>query len=265
MARVLITGCSSGIGRATALELTERGHEVVASARRLGSIEDLPVASRIELDVTDEMSIREAATVGGEIDVLVNNAAFGVVGPVERVPVADIRLMFDTNYFGPIHLIQAIVPRMRHRGHGVIVNVSSVAGRAAAPLNGFYAGSKHALEALSDAMHYELTHFGIRTIVVEPGAIDTRFSANELAIGLESPPYDELHRQWQEAEDRLRDGAARPGAEAVATVIADAIENEDSPRRIAVGVDAELVTEAVRTMDDAEFETAMRERLGVDW
>jgi len=264
MAHVLITGCSTGIGRATAIELTARGHQVVATARRLETLDGLDVAAKLHLDVTDEQSILDAVNAIGEIDVLVNNAGFEVSGPVEMTQLHEVRRMFETNYFGVIRTVQALVPRMRLRGHGTIVNVSSVAGRVAGPLNGFYAGTKHAVEALSDAMHYELGHFGIRTIVIEPGAIATDFQANIFHVGTGAPPYDEMRRQWDEAADRLRSGP-RPGPELVARVIADAIEDPDSPRRIPVGEDAEMVIPVHRAMDDAEFEATMRATLGLTW
>jgi len=143
--------------------------------------------------------------------------------------------------------------------------VTSTAGIASGPLNGFYAGTKHALEALSDAMHYELAHFGIRTVVVEPGAIATSFSANVRHHGEDRAPYDELRAQWDAASDRLRGGGEAPGPELVATVIAGALDAPEGPRRVPVGVDAELVAAAKRSMDDAAFEAAMREQLGVTW
>src|SRR5690606_12919793 len=141
------------------------------------------VTAKLHLDVTEEQSILDAVNAVGEIDVLVNNAGFEVSGPVESVQLHEVRRMFETNYFGVIRTVQAFAPRMRQRGHGTIVNVSSVAGRVAGPLNGFYAGTKHALEALSDAMHYELGHFGVRTIVIEPGAVETAFQGNIFHVG----------------------------------------------------------------------------------
>src|SRR5581483_10227219 len=148
MARALITGCSTGIGRATAVELTKRGFEVVATARRPETLDDLDVAERLRLDV---------------VDVLVNNAGFEVSGPLERVPVDEVKRMFETNVFGALRMIQAVLPSMREKGGGTIVNVSSVAGRAVAPLGGAYSASKWALEALSEGLHIEMRHFNIWT------------------------------------------------------------------------------------------------------
>jgi len=273
MARILITGCSTGIGRASAIELARRGHEVAATARNPATLEALTadhgVAAALALDVTDEASVRNSVTAAGEIDVVVNNAGWEVAGPVELVPLADVRAMFEVNYFGVLRMVQAFAPRMRHRGHGLFVNVSSVAGRVSGPLNGAYAGTKHALEALSDAMHYELGHFGIRTVVIEPGAIATNFQANILHAGDHTPPYDELRRQWDEASGALRGGAPAPGPELVATAMADAIDDVlaggAGPRRIPVGDDAAMAIPAARSMDDDEFERAMRQLLGIDW
>lgn len=273
MARILITGCSTGIGRATAQLLVGRGHEVIATARNVDTITDLVadhgVAAALHLDVTDEASIRDCMTGAGEIDVVVNNAGYEVAGPVELVPLEEIRRMFEVNYFGVIRMVQAFTPRMRHRGHGVFVNISSAAGRVSGPFNGFYAGTKHALEALSDSMHYELGHFGIRTIVIEPGVIDTNFRANIVHSGDRTPPYDELREQWDAGADNLRGGGDRPGPDLVAAVIADAIDDAivgaDSPRRIPVGEDAKLAISASRSMDDVDFEATMRQVLNLTW
>ncbi|HZR15252.1 MAG TPA: SDR family oxidoreductase [Acidimicrobiia bacterium] len=269
MARILITGCSSGIGRATAVELAKRGHEVVATARRPETIEDLDVAMRLALDVVDDASVRAAVAGAGDVDVLVNNAGYGVVGPVERLPLDDVRRMFETNVFGAWRMIQAVLPAMRARGSGVIVNVSSLAGRVSSPLNGGYSGSKYALEAVSEALHYEVGHFGIRVVVVEPGRFATRFGETEQRFALDGPPYDELDRLWHEAQAKLPTGAEAgsepPGPEVVAVAIADAIEDDTTPLRRPVGVDAEMVVATRASMDDATFEATMREVLGLDW
>ena len=264
MARVLITGCSSGIGRATAVECTKRGHDVVATARRPETLDDLDVVARLRLDVDDDASVRDAVAAAGAVDVLVNNAGWEVSSPVECAPIDEVRAMFETNYFGALRMVQAVVPGMRARGGGVVVNVSSLAGRVSGPFTGLYASTKYALEAMSESMHYELAHFGVRTALVEPGVIDTNFSGAVRHHGKDTPPYDELNRQWDGALDRLRSGDA-PGGEVVATAIADVIENEGAPFRTAVGDDAALVIATRRSMDDAEFESTMRETLGLTW
>ena len=264
MTRVLITGCSTGIGRAAAVELTERGHDVVATARRPEALEDLDVALRLPLDVDDPASIEAALREAGQLDVLVNNAGFEVAGPIERVPLDEIRRMFETNYFGTVRLVQAVVPGMRERGSGVIVNLSSVAGRVVGPFNSFYAGTKFAVEALSEGLHLELGHFGIRVVVIEPGFIGTAFQGNVRRYGEDEPPYDELRDQWDEASEKLGAGD-RPGPEIVSMAIADAIEDPGTPLRVPVGGDAEMVLAVRADNDDETFEKTMRDALGLEW
>jgi NAD(P)-dependent dehydrogenase (short-subunit alcohol dehydrogenase family) len=263
--KVLITGCSTGFGRAAAVELTKRGHDVIATARRPDSIEDLDVADRLALDVTDDDSVKAAIAAAGELDALVNNAGFGVVGPVEMLPIDEGRRSMETNFFGAVRMIQAVLPRMRERGSGTIVNVSSVAGRVAPPLDGFYAGTKFALEGLSEALHYEVQHFGVRVRIVEPGVFETGFQTNVSRYGTDAPPYDELDRQWQSVRGVLIGGGEAPGPEVVAGVIADAVESEDRRLRWPVGDDATMVMAARASMDDEAFEDAMRSTLGLTW
>ena len=264
MARVLITGCSSGIGRAAALELKKRGHEVVATARRPETLADLDVDERLALDVTDDASVASAVGGAGALDALVNNAGIGVGGPVELVPEAEVRRMFETNVFGPLRMMQAVLPQMRKRGSGVIVNVSSVSGRVAAPLSGFYSASKFALEAMSEALHIEAGHFGIRTVLIEPGFFRTAMSESSVAYGVDAPPYDELREMTEQMRSQLGRDVA-PGPEAVAIAIADAVESPDTPLRVPVGDDAVMVLGARGSMDDATFEAAMRQVLKLDW
>jgi NAD(P)-dependent dehydrogenase (short-subunit alcohol dehydrogenase family) len=263
--RVLITGCSTGFGRAAAVELTKRGHEVVATARRPEVLADLDVAATLALDVTSDDSVAAAMAASGQVDALVNNAGIGMVGPVERLPLDEGRKLFETNFFGALRMIQAVLPQMRERGAGTIVNVSSVVGRVTPPLDGMYSGSKFALEGLSEALMREVGHFGIRVALVEPGFFDTGFSGNVYRVGTDSPPYDELLAQWQAAADRLRGGQDAPGPEAVAQTIADIIDSDAPAFRYPVGDDAVMVLGARDAMDDASFEAAMRETLALDW
>jgi NAD(P)-dependent dehydrogenase (short-subunit alcohol dehydrogenase family) len=262
--RILITGCSTGFGRCTARELAARGHEVVATARRPETLADLDVAQVLALDVDSDASVAAAVGAAGEIDVLVNNAGWSANGPVEKVPLDAVRKMFETNLFGAARMIQALVPGMRARGTGTIANVSSVAGRVAPPLSGFYAASKFALEGLSETLHYELGHFGIRVLIVEPGYIQSAFRDNSARYGVDSAPYDELERIWTGSDETLV-GGERPGPEIVGAAIADALESPTGALRIPVGSDAEMVTKARASMDDASFEASMRSLLKLDW
>ncbi len=263
--RAIVTGCSTGIGRATAIELSARGYDVVATARRRETLDDLKVAQVLELDVDDERSVAAAVAAAGPIDVLVNNAGFGVEGAIETVPLDEVRRMFETNFFGAARMIQALVPGMRERGAGAVVNVTSTAGIAAPPLGGYYAASKFALEALSEALHLEVGHFGIRVLVIEPGAIETRFGANVLDHRDEPGPYAELGSLWQHAQTTLTGEEGAPGPELVASVIADALETDRRQLRWPVGTDAELVAAARQGTNYDDFEAAMRQVLDLDW
>lgn len=180
---VLITGCSSGIGQAAALALHEAGRTVVATARNPDTLSGL--AGRglrtLALDVTDESSMRAAVDTAGSIDVLVNNAGYGLYGTVEQLPMAEIRRQFETNFFGLVRLTQLVLPGMRAAGGGRILNVSSMGGRATLPGGAFYHASKYAVEALSDALRMEVAQFGIDVVLIEPGPVRTPW--NEVAAG----------------------------------------------------------------------------------
>jgi len=261
--RILITGSARAIGAATATELTRRGHHVIATARDVSLLEPLDVAQRLALDVTDEASIAAALDQAGAVDALVNNAGINGTGPLEDVSLDRLRGVFETNTFGALRLVQHLIPGWRARGHGVIVNVSSVQGRVASPLAGAYAASKFALEALSEALHYELAHFGIRVVIIEPGYIapgmksDDRSRANSV--------YDELWDQWDGTDAKVTGPGGRPGPEVPAVAIADAIEDPTTPLRVPVGADAEMIMAARHSLDDAAFEAAMRQVLGLTW
>jgi NADP-dependent 3-hydroxy acid dehydrogenase YdfG len=179
---VLVTGCSSGIGRATAAHLASLGHTVVATARRVETLADLAAGGchTLALDVTDEASMRVAveATLAAHsrIDVLVNNAGYSQSGAIESVPIARVRAQFETNVFGLLRLTQLVLPAMRARRAGRIVNVSSMGGRLVFPGGGVYHASKYAIEALSDGLRYELRPFGIAVVLIEPGLVRTQFA-----------------------------------------------------------------------------------------
>src|SRR4051812_413325 len=263
--RALITGCSTGIGRATAVELTDRGYDVIATARRPETLDGLKVAEMLALDVDDDASIASALKTVGAVDVLVNNAGFGVEGPIESVPLDEVQRMFNTNVMGSARMIQAFLPAMRERGSGAIVNVTSTAGIAAPPLGGYYAATKFALEAISEALSIEAGHYGVKVIVIEPGFIETQFAANVFDHRSEPGPYQELGTIWQGAQSALNGGQAAPGPELVASVIADALESDRVQLRYPVGADAEMVAAARESMGYDDFIVAMRQVLGLDW
>jgi short-subunit dehydrogenase len=263
--RAIVTGCSSGIGRATAIELTARGYEVVATARRLDAITDLDVARTLVLDVDSDESVAAAREEVGPVDVLVNNAGFGIEGSVEEVPLVDVRRAFETNFFGAARMIQAFVPAMREQGSGTVVNVTSVAGIVAGPLGGFYAASKFALEALSEALHLEAGHFGVDVLVVEPGAIATEFGTNLVDYRGRPGPYAALASQWESAMGKLSGGQTSPGPDLVAVAICDALDTENRPLRLPVGTDAELIASTRQGASYEAFEATMRQVLRLDW
>ena len=177
----LVTGASAGIGKATVERLLEEGYHVYAAARRVDRMRDLEElgAVALEMDVTrEEDVVAGVERIDGErggVDILVNNAGFGLYGAVEDIPLDDARYQFEVNLFGAARLTQLVLPRMRERGAGRIVNVSSVGGKIYTPLGSWYYATKHALEGWSDALRWELKHFGIDVIIVEPGLIRTEF------------------------------------------------------------------------------------------
>jgi len=261
--RILITGAARAIGRATAIACAQRGHEVVATARDASLLDDLDVAQRLPLDVTDPESIRAALEAAGEIDAVVNNAALTGAGPMEDFPLERLQSVIDTNTYGPLRIAQALIPAWRERGSGVLVNVSSVQGRVATPLEGAYAMSKYALEALSETLHYELAHFGIRVVIVEPGYIAPGMKASPRHDG--PAVYGELWDQWNGTDAKMTGPSGRPGPELVGVAIADAIEDPATPLRVPVGADAEMIFGARKHFDDADFEAAMRKTLDLTW
>ena len=261
--RVLITGAGRAIGAATAKVLTERGCEVVATARDPELLVDVPAASRLRLDVTDEESVRECMAAAGDIDVLVNNAAIAEAGPLEHYPLDRLRAALETNTVGALRMVQAVVPAMRERGTGAIVNISSVNGRVSAPLEGAYAATKFALEALSESLHYELSHFGIRVVIIEPGYIAPGMKDSP-RWGIEKP-YDELAAQWWGADAKLLGDGGRPGPEIVGEAIWQALTAEPPRLRWPVGADADLILDTRAQLDDESFEGAMRSTLGLTW
>jgi NAD(P)-dependent dehydrogenase (short-subunit alcohol dehydrogenase family) len=254
---VLITGCSSGIGRATAEHLAARGFEIYASARNVDSLSDLAAKGyrTVALDVTDDESARAAVEQiereSGGIDVLVNNAGYGRSGAVESIPIDDVRAQFETNVLGYLRMAHLVLPGMRQRGSGRIVNISSVAGRVTMPGSGVYSASKFAIEAISDALRYEVAGFGIKVIVIQPGPIRTRFTAgaNEsLSTTEASGPYADFHAAVAKADAEGDKSALAGDAEDVAKAVQRAIRaRRPKPRytvtalaRIAPGIRAVL-------------------------
>ncbi|RDI72292.1 SDR family oxidoreductase [Halopelagius longus] len=208
---VLVTGCSSGIGRATALRFREAGWTVYAAARdtdadAVRTLEDRDCRV-VELDVTDEASVETA--VGrvfeeeGGLECLVNNAGYGQFGAVEDVPMEKVRRQFDVNTYGPIRLMRAVLPRMRERGRGTIINVTAGFGGLTVPGLGIYTGSKFALESVSDALRQETADTGVNVVCVQPGLVATPFydrALEEVESVEHTPAYADLYRALEEVE-----------------------------------------------------------------
>jgi NAD(P)-dependent dehydrogenase (short-subunit alcohol dehydrogenase family) len=268
---VLITGCSSGIGRATAIHLAARGHCVYATARRPETIENLAEhgCRLLRLDVCEEASMQEAVrdieTEHGAVGVLVNNAGYGLTGAIEELPLDEVRRQFETNLFGALRLTQLVLPGMRRRRSGKIVNVSSVAGRITTPGTGAYHASKHALEALSDALRVEVRGFGVDVILIEPGAIRTQWVETAVRSREEPPdpanPYFELHRSVAERLRGAHEGVLRLAAgspEAVAQVIERAITVARPRTRYVVPAASRLFVALGRWLPDRLWDAVMR-------
>jgi short-subunit dehydrogenase len=260
--RVLVTGCSSGIGRALVGELAARGHHVVATARRVESLEGLDAALKLALDVTDPTSVAAAVAAAGPIDVLVNNAGFSLWGVVEAVDDVDLERLFDTNVFGAVRMIRAVLPQMRARRSGAIFQVSSAAARRSTAMLGHYAASKAALDAYSEALRIELAPFRIAVCTVVLGAVESAIGDNRQSV--EMSEYDAMMAAARQRVARNRTTPAT--AEAVARTLSDAIELDRPPVRLdGCGNSFALVRGRV-AQGDAEWEDAsLTELFGADW
>ncbi len=251
---------------ATAQVLAERGHFVVAtdvdalSERQGGRSET--IEARV-LDVTSDESVARCLEEVGSLDAVVNNAGISGGGPVEGYPLDRIRQIFEANTLGALRIIQGVLPAWRKRGSGLIVNVSSVSGRVASPLEAAYCASKFALEAFTEALHVEVGHFGIRCVLIEPGTIITGTRPIETHRG--PADYAGLWEQWTGAHTKMTGPSGGSGPEVVALAIARAIEDPATPFRVPVGRDAEMILGLRKSLDDQAFEDAMRKAVGLTW
>ncbi len=281
---VLITGCSSGFGLLAAVEFARQGFRVFATMRDPAKAVPLHEAAAaagtsvevVALDVSDpasvEAAIAEVIATAGAPDIVVNNAGIEVVGAIHLLSDTEMHRQLDTNVTGVVRVVRAVAQHMVARGSGVIVNVGSLAGRVGTPYAGLYAASKHALEAISEALHFELSHLGVRVALIEPGSFPTSLGDNTIvAAGMEpgSAEYERWQR-WAAAQKGLiaasapGDGdAATPDAQLVADTIVAAATTDVPRLRWPVGTDAELVIAAKDSMSFEDFEAAMRDLL--DW
>jgi short-subunit dehydrogenase len=266
---VLITGCSTGIGRATAERLAEDGYNVHATARRPESIAELAERGMKThaLDVTDEGSMTSAVSEvekDGPIGALINNAGYSQSGAIETIPMSSVRRQFETNVFGLIRMCQLVLPGMRDTGSGRIVNLSSMGGKLTFPGGGIYHATKHAVEALSDALRFEVSGFGVDVVVIEPGLIITEFGETANAsIGAveEHGPYAKFNEQVGKITANAYSGPmARLGAgpEAVAAKIAKALAARRPSTRYKVTTSARAMMGMRRLMTDRMWDRMVR-------
>jgi NAD(P)-dependent dehydrogenase (short-subunit alcohol dehydrogenase family) len=265
---ILITGCSTGIGRATAERLVAAGHRVYATARTPESVADLEAKGcrTMALDVTDEASMETAVArideEAGGVDSLVNNAGYSQSGAIETLSMEALRRQFETNVFGLVRMCQLVLPAMRARGQGRIVNLGSMGGKLTFPGGGAYHATKYALEALSDAMRFEVAGFGIRVVLIEPGLIVTNFG--ETAVSTidadEGGPYAKFNAQVAESTAGVYEGPMAKlggGPEAVARKIATALEATRPRARYTVTSSAKLVIGQRRLLSDRMWDRVM--------
>jgi NAD(P)-dependent dehydrogenase (short-subunit alcohol dehydrogenase family) len=263
---ILITGCSSGIGRATAEHLAGKGHTVYATARRLESIADLARKGcrTLALDVTDEGSMAAAVAFveseHGSVGALVNNAGYAVSGAIEAVSVEQLRGEFETNVFGYVRMAQLVLPGMRGVRRGRIVNISSVAGRVTMPGAGAYAASKYAIEAISDALRFEVRGFGVQVIVIEPGPIRTEFTgtANHALAERDTPPYADYHAAVAKGDAETDESFMAGKPEHVAAAIERALTASRPKARYRVTPIARVLPVIRGALGDRAFDAFLR-------
>ncbi|KAB7756362.1 oxidoreductase [Mycolicibacterium mucogenicum] len=275
MSVVLITGCSSGIGEATAADLVAHGHTVYATARRPETLKALADKGchTLALDVTKEESMAAAVAAvedeAGSIDVLVNNAGYSQSGAVESIPLDNIRKQFETNVFGLIRMSQLVLPGMRAAGSGRIINIGSMGGKLTFPGGGIYHATKYAVEAISDAMRFEVQGFGVQIVLIEPGLITTGFADTAVGSvdGLNDGPYAEFNSRVGTVTADIYAGSVAKflggKPDSVAEVVRKAIEAKRPKARYTVTPSATLSILQRQLTPDKFWDLAMRAQFPV--
>jgi NAD(P)-dependent dehydrogenase (short-subunit alcohol dehydrogenase family) len=274
----VVTGSSSGIGFETSLFLARKGFYTYATMRNLNKSqkindvakkENLPLKV-LQLDVTDDKSVKDAINQmkdeSSRIDVLVNNAGYGVMGAVEDLSLDEFKSQFETNFFGVIRVTKEVIPIMRNQGGGNIINVSSVGGKIGIPLNSAYISSKFALEGLSESMRYELEQFGIDVILIEPGVVKTNFFENADVVNNnttsnQTSAYSQLTQKLFEGFEPMLKSDSSSLPSDVAEVIYQAIESNNRLVRYPVGKDAVSIIKTRQNLSDKEFENWIKESI----
>jgi NAD(P)-dependent dehydrogenase (short-subunit alcohol dehydrogenase family) len=270
----LVTGSSSGIGFETALLLSKSGLHTYASMRNLeksrniteiANTENLPLTV-VQLDVNDDRSVKDAVgkivAENKRIDVLVNNAGYGLFSPIEDITLDQVKEQFETNFFEAIRVMHAVMPIMRRQRSGTIVNVSSLVGRVGIPVSSAYVATKFALERLSESMGYELKEWGINIVIIEPGVIKTNFLENLKTTDKRSilqSPYADLIERVSKVFGKTMDNSSSP--KLVAEAILNAIISKEPEIRYLVDDDAESIMEVRKNTSDKKFENWIYERM----
>lgn len=274
----VVTGSSTGIGFETSLALARNGFHTYATMRNLdksgkimeiASNENLPL-DVLRLDVTDDKSIKEAIgqvyDKNKRIDVLINNAGYALAGPLEETSTEEIKTQFETNFFGAIKTMQSVIPIMRNQKNGKIVNITSMGGRIAIPLDPIYHGTKFALEGLSECIRYELGLFNIKIILIEPGAVGSNFWNNiKMANKSENSlsPYQNVIDTVSETFSKMSENVISPSD--VATIIIKAVTTNTPEFRYVVGEDAKMIMEKSKNLSDKEFENFIKEQFNLKY
>jgi NAD(P)-dependent dehydrogenase (short-subunit alcohol dehydrogenase family) len=277
----VVTGSSSGMGYETSLILARNGFHTYATMRKLdgeggGSKHIIDVAKNenlplqvIQLDVNNDKSVTEAinriANEKGRIDVVINNAGYDLMGALEETSMDEIKAQFETNFFGAVRVMQAVIPMMRKQGAGIIVNITSLGGRISFPLNSPYHATKFALEGLSESIQYELEPFGIKVVVIEPGGVGSNFLKNLKWASKTSDPFNSSYRSIQnsmsEYFNQWAQNLTHPSE--VAKVILQAVTTDNPDLRYTVGKDASMTLESRRSMSDREFQNLIRKQINL--
>jgi NAD(P)-dependent dehydrogenase (short-subunit alcohol dehydrogenase family) len=261
MPTALITGTSTGIGLETALYFARQGYRVFAGARKPEVVKTGPNIVPVRLDVDQDESVRgcvaEVLKEAGAIDVLVNNAGVALGGAVEMVPVERVRAMFETNFFGAVRMMQAVLPWMRERRSGTVVNVTSVMGHVTLGCHGYYASTKFALAALSECLAIEMKPFGVAVAIIEPGVILTPIWGKAEALMPDEHPYQQSMGRLLRIFGAQMEGGTKP--DVVARGIYEAVQEGATKLRYAVGVDAEAIIAARDRMTAGEWAALLTE------
>jgi NAD(P)-dependent dehydrogenase (short-subunit alcohol dehydrogenase family) len=269
----VVTGSSTGIGLETSLVLAKEGFSTYATMRNLDKSADITSKAAkedlsltvLQMNVDDDKSVNDTIEKiindKGRIDVVVNNAGYALVGAFEETSMLDGRAQMETNFFGTVRVIKAVLPIMRNQRRGIIVNVTSMGGRVAIPFDSFYHASKFALEGLSESLQYEIEPFGVKVVLIEPGAVKSDFWKNlKLTRNIEDSPYRPVIQKLTESFEKMTQNAIPP--EQVARIILKAVISDNPDFRNIVGEDAKSILEVRSNNSDKEFQTFMKKQFG---